>query len=243
MLRFAIGEAVRDRRTLASIQQTLWREDAAEVAAIFDSRHLRDKDGTPGPVDRRHGLLAERMRELLRPMVWRPKRGLTVGDLAQRAGVDRATMASALEHHGYLELVPFGGRQRRRLLTDCAVNAGYGHNADASQVRVAAVEGFHRAAVFPVIYPEHAASILWTLNLLGIRDGAAALPTKRARLRWLMQHHGYLPNAFISDLAGCTERAVEKARARGETAGSSVRSHGSERSGSTGGATQAAMPM
>jgi hypothetical protein len=68
--------------------------------------------------------------------------------------------------------------------------------------------------VFPVIYPEFAAAILWTLDIPGIRATAAEVPSKRDRLRWLLSHHGYLPNAFIAEVAGCTARAVEKARAR-----------------------------
>ena len=224
-LRLAIGTAIGDGMTLPDILAGLWREDAAEVAAIFDSIALRDVDGTPGPLDGRHGLQAERMRELRRPLVWRPKRGLTVSDLADMARVDRETMAAALEHHGYLELVPYGGRQRRRLLTDLTVAAGYGHNVDAAHVRIGHLEGYERAAAFPVIYPEHAASILWTLDFPGIRADAATMDSKRVRLRWLLAHHGYLPNAFIAELAGCTSRAVEKARVRDAASESSVVSY------------------
>ncbi|WP_439551437.1 hypothetical protein [Falsiroseomonas sp.] len=139
---------------------------------------------------------------------------MTVSDLAEMAGVDRETMAGALEHNGYLVLVPYGGRQRRRLLSDHAVAAGYGHNADGGLLHVGHLEGFNRASVFPVIYPEHAEAIIWTLDLDGIRDKAVALPGKRKRLRWLLDQHAYLPNARIASLAGCTVSAVEKARAR-----------------------------
>ncbi|TCZ64452.1 hypothetical protein EXY23_07340 [Roseicella aquatilis] len=227
MLRLAIGTAIRDGMTLPAIIEALWREDAAEVTAIFDSIALRDVDGTPGPLDGRHGLLAERMRDLRRPQVWRPKRGLTVSDLAAQAGVDRETMAAALENHGYLELVPYGGRQRRRLLTDRAIAVGFGHNADAAHVRVGHLEGFNRANVFPVIYPEHAADILWTLDLDGIRAKATAMPNKRGRLRWLLAHHGYLPDAFLAELAGYSVRSVERARTEGtgKMSGISYRGH------------------
>lgn len=214
MLRLAVRDAIRSRMQLPAIIEALWREDATEVAAIFDSIARLDVDGTSGPLDARHGLLAERLRELHRPLVWRPKRGLTVSDLAARTGVNRETMATALEHHGYLELVPYGGRQRRRLLTEQAVAAGFGHNADAAHVRIGHLEGFNRASVFPVIYPEHAAAILWTLDLDGIRATAAAMPNKRGRLRWLLAHHGYLPDAYLAELAGCSVRTVERARAR-----------------------------
>lgn len=221
-LLLAIGTAVRDGMTLASIADGLWRENAGEVTRIFDAFALRDVDRTPGPMEGRHGLRAERMRELHRPLAWRSKRGLTVSDLATRAGVDRETMAAALEHHGYLELVPYGGWQRRRLLTEQAIAAGFGHNSDAAHVRVAHLEGFNRASVFPVVYPEHAADILWTLDLNGIRAEAAAMPSKRDRLRWLLAHHAYLPDAFVAELASCTTRAVEKARGRRATESSGV---------------------
>jgi hypothetical protein len=224
MLRFAILDAIRDRLTLDDILAAFWREDATEVTAVYDALSIRCLGDEPGLLDGRHGLHAERMRELRRPLHWRPKRGLTVSDLAEWAGVDRETMAAALEHHGFLELVPYGGQQRRRLLTDNAVLAGYGHNADAAHVRIGHLEGFHRASVFPVIYPEWAGAILWALDIDGIRTNASAVENKRLRLRWLLTHHAYLPNAFIAEVAGCTTRAVEKARAR-RSAESSVVSY------------------
>lgn len=184
------------------------------VLRITTNETAADRNG-------RHGLQVERMRELRRAPVWRPKCGLTIRDLSDMAGVDRETMARTLEHHGYLELVPYGGRQRRRLLTARAVDVGVGHNADASHVRIGRLEGQNRASVFPVIYPEFAAAILWTLDFPGILAAAAEMPSKRRRLRWMLAHHGYLPNAFIAEVAGCTARAVEKARAREATAAES----------------------
>jgi hypothetical protein len=222
-LRLAVMDLLRRRMRLADILDALWREDPEDVAAVYDALVLRQLDDAAGMVEGRYGLHAERLRELRRPLLWRPSRGLTIAELADTAGVDRETMAAALEHHGYLELVPYGGRQRRRLLTDAAVEAGLGHNADAGHVRIGRLEGFNRAAVFPVIYPEHAASVLWTLDLPGIRATAAELPTKRARLRWLLAHHGYLPDRFVAELAGCAVRTVERARAPGEMSGGSYR--------------------
>lgn len=131
--------------------------------------------------------------------------GLTVRDLAAMAGVDRETMARALEHHGYLELAPYGGPARRRLVTREAEAAGVGRNVH------------HGTTAFPVFARDHAAGILWTLDFDGVRRSAAALATKRHRLRWLLEHHDHLPAAFLATLAGCTTRAVEKARARGKT--------------------------
>ncbi|MDB5243391.1 MAG: hypothetical protein JWP57_4016, partial [Spirosoma sp.] len=124
-------------------------------------------------------------------------------------------------------------RQRRRLLTEQIIAAGFGHNADAARVRIGHLEGFHRANVFPVIYPEHAADILWTLDFDGIRANATAMPKKRGRLRWLLAHHGYLPDAFLAELAGYSSRSVERARTEGTDKMSGVSYKGSP-VGSTG---------
>lgn len=161
-----------------------------------------------------HGLRAEQMRRLRRPLPTRNRRGMTIAEMAEHAGLNRETLACLLEHHGYLELVPFGGRQRRRLVTDRAFAAGLGHNADASRKRVASIEGARRACVFPVFYPEHVSAILWTLDHPGIVRAAPAIPRKRDRLAWLLAHHGYLPTAEVADLSGFSRRGVEKARER-----------------------------
>lgn len=199
---------------IAAVTARLWREDPAEVTAIVDAITLAGTDDAPSLLDGRHGLRAERLRELHRPLPPRRKQGVTINDMAKGAGVDQETMARALEHHGFLTLAPFGGRQSRRLVSDQAFAAGYGHNCDGSVRRVAQLEGFNRACVFPVFYPEHLPSIMRVLDFDSIREKAAALPSKRDRLRWMMANHGYLPAGFIADVAGCTRWAVEKARAR-----------------------------
>lgn len=167
-----------------------------------------------------HGLQAERMRALRRPLPARDRRGLTLAEVATVAGLDRETLVSLLGHHGYLELVPFGGRQRRRLITARAFAAGLGHNVDASRTRIGAVEGAHRACVFPVLYAEAVPCILWTLDHAGIVRGAAAIPGKKDRLAWLLGHHGYLPTAELAALSGYTRRGVELARTRAGNASS-----------------------
>lgn len=150
-------------------------------------------------------------------------RDVTVRDLAALAAVDRETMARALEHHGYLELAPYGGPSRRRLVTREAEAAGLGKNIDAARFRLARLEGHRRACAFPVFAREHVAAILWTLDFDGIRREVAALPTKRVRLRWLLANHGHLPSAFLASLAECTTRAVEKAKARAKEESSVAR--------------------
>lgn len=230
-LTLAIAYATRDPRygTLPALQAALWREDPDDVADAYhqcrDAGALSELDnGAVGGWNGTHGLIAERMRELHRPVLYRRRPNMTLPEMAESAGVDRETLAACLVHHGYLELVPYGGTQNRRLVTDQAFAAGLGHNVDAGRLRIAHVEGRNRAATFPVFYKDEVASFLWTLDLAGIRDRAATIPGKQARLRWVMDHHGYLPNATVATFAGCTSRAVEKARARAEAAESSVAS-------------------
>jgi hypothetical protein len=211
-------DLLRKRMPLPDILAALWREDEGDVAVVYDTLAVRYLGDEPGLLDGRHGLQAERMRELRRPDGMAPKRGLTISDLADHGRVARDDDGCRSGHHGYLELVTYGGGQRRRVLTERAVEAGYGHNADAAHVRIGHVEGHNRASVFPVVYPECAAAILWTLNIPGIRADAAMMPMKRDRLRWLLAQHGYMPAAFVAELTGCTVRAVEKARARGAAA-------------------------
>jgi hypothetical protein len=128
------------------------------------------------------------------------------------AGLERETLAALMEHHGYLELVPYGGTQKRRLVTDRAFHAGLGHNADGSHRRIARLEGMGRAVVFAIFYPERVPDILWSLDHAGITARAAAIEGKRERMRWLLHHHGYLPDAELAKLSGYTERGVRKAR-------------------------------
>lgn len=214
LLRLVVSNCVWDRMSCQQTIDALWRESAADVEAIYREVSRKLRDVLADPLEGRHGLLAERMLELQEPLLSRPKRGLTVGEMAECAGVDRETMARALEHHGYLELVPYGGPNRRRLVTRQAERAGLGHNPDGSRRRIGHLEGMAKACVFPVFYPEHLDTILWTLDFEGIRARASAIPKKRERLKWLLDAHGYLPDKAIAFWAGCTDRAVKKARAR-----------------------------
>lgn len=213
-LRHAVLSCIHDRRSRDDTAAALWREDPERVGAMYDATFRRLQDDLNCPIDGRHGLLAERMRELRKPLLSRAKLGLTITEMATKAGVDRETMARALEHHGYLELVPYGGPNRRRLVTRAAENAGLGHNPDGSRMHIGRLEGFAKACVFPVFYPEHFDTILWTLDLDGIRARAEAIANKRRRLAWLLDAHCYLPNGAIADLAGCSEVGARRARSR-----------------------------
>lgn len=161
------------------------------------------------------GLLAARMQALRRPLPTRNKRGLTLAAMSALVGVERSTLTALLEHHGYLELVPFGGHQRRRLVTQTAFDAGVGHNADPSRTRSRNLDGEARAIVFPVFYAEAVPSIMWSLDWEGIRRDAAGVPNKRDRMRWLLSNHPYLPDQTLADLAGYSLRGLKKARSLG----------------------------
>lgn len=216
-LRLAVIQALHDGLEAEAILDRLWREDAevveAEACFVRSSLTLDALDYLSSGLCGRHGLHAERMRELHRPLPVRDKHGLTMKDIAARAGLERETLACLMEHHGYLELVPYGGGQRRRLVTDQAFAAGLGHNVDGARIRVARLEGMNRAAPFPVFYEEGVEQILWTLDHEGITARVAAMPNKRARLRWLLTTHAFLPNAEIARLSGCSLSGVKKAAA------------------------------
>lgn len=211
-LHLAVLDCMRMRLTLADTINRLWREDPQRVTAAYDTL-LTSQSVLSEPSTPRYGLRAERMRELRRPHPRGDRPGLTVQTMADDAGVPREVMSRLLEHHGYLTLAPYGGRQQRRLVSEAAFRGGYGYTVDAAEKRIAHLEGTNRAAPFAVFYPEHIPSILWTLGIDAIREGVAQQPTKRKKLRWLLDHHDYLPSSFIAELTGCSVRGVKKARA------------------------------
>ena len=200
-------------RRLEGAHERLWREDPKIVAAAFDLVILSRDEGC-GDGDGRHGLRAERMRELRRPMSSRSRRGLTVTEIAKREAMRPQTLARLLERHGYLEMSPFGQRQSRRLVTAECYAAGHGHNVDPTETRSGRLDGAARAAPFPVFYDEHVASIMWTLGWDVIRATVAALPGKKSRLAYLLTDHDYLPDAEIADLAGYSRESIARTRAR-----------------------------
>lgn len=223
-LRLAVADCLRspcpEDRRLGETQRRLWREDPERVAEVY--RRATAAEGRMILVNietrRRwfiaHGLLADRMRELRTRPLWRDRAGMTLAEIAEQAGIGRETLACLMEHHGYLELVPYGGVQNRRLVTDQAFHAELGHNADASHTRIAHLEGRHRACIFPVFYPEHVPSILWTLDYEGIVESATTILSKKERLRWLLAEHGHLPDTELARLSGYSRRGIEKMRER-----------------------------
>jgi|GEM_PF-4248594 len=211
----AVEQCIHEGRNLPDTQEALWRENPDHVQAIYDTLRL-GKLCEPESVNPQT-LLASRMRRLRRPLPSRRKHGLTLTEIAARTGISRETLASLMEHHGYLEMVPYGGSQRRRLVTDEAFHAGLGHNVDASEVRLS-IEGKNRTSVFPVFYEDQLPNILWTFDLDRIYAAAQAQRSKKAALHWLLDHHAYLPNAEIARISGANERTVRRARAAREQA-------------------------
>ncbi len=202
-------------RTLTRAIERLWREDPEEVTEAFDEIMLsRMEDGRQSNEAGRHGLRAERMRELRRPFPRVTRMGLPVAEVAERAGLSRETTARLLEANGYLETSPFGGRQSRRLVSLAVREAGHGHNADPSDKRSLRLDGGAKAAPFPVFYEEHAADIIWTLGWDTIMGRCASETSKKLRSAWLLKDHAYLPDEEIGRLAGYSRDGVIRARKR-----------------------------
>lgn len=208
-------EPRREDRTLARAIERLWREAPEAVTDAFDEIMLnRMEDGQLGDGDGRHGLRAERMRELRRPFPRVARMGLTIAEVAAKAGLSQETTARLLEANGYLNLSPFGRLQNRRLVSQPAQEAGHGHNVDPSHKRSLRLDGGGRAAPFPVFYEETVDDIVWTFSLDAIRKRCANEPSKKRRLAWLLKDHAYLPDEEIARRAGYGRNAVGKARQR-----------------------------
>lgn len=213
----AVAEAKAQQRhaTIDELAERLWREDREVIAAAHDELFLEAHHEPPQ--GSRHGLHAERLRELYRPVPYRTStENLTLSEIAEEVDMDRATLVALMVHHGYLELTFYGGQQRRHLVSDQAISAGLGHNVDASRSRIAA-EGMNRCTVFPVFYRDPVADILWALDLDGItatarRQGDHQGFNKKAALRWLLRFHDHLPDAELARISGYSLSGVEKAR-------------------------------
>jgi hypothetical protein len=210
-LRLAIATAIVDDMNINTLIDRLFREDPNHVRTIFNDIKLN-----------RLSLKGERTNKLAprdqtkAPKVTRDKVGLPVTEIANRLGVNRATLVSLLEHHGYLELAPCGGKQCRYLLSEAALHAGLGHNVNPCN-RIGHLEGYSKAAVFPVFYEDTLDKVLWTLDWVGIKEVVVTLGNKKAKLGYLLDHHQYLPDEEIAGMSGYSRMGVFKARlARGE---------------------------
>ncbi len=206
-----------DPATLRHGQRT---PDADRMVATAERIQMNRLDLEDDPQGQ-HGLDADRMRALRRPMPpGGSGAGVTLTDLAARLGLRRATLIGLMEHHGYIELAPFGRSQSRYLLNDVALRAGIGRNVDGSGNHVAHLEGFGKASPFVIVCDEWVDAIVWTFDLDGIASTTATMAIKRERQAWLLEHHDYLGSPEIAARAGSTQRAVEKARRSKRTKGS-----------------------
>ena len=77
-----------DERSLETIIGRLWREDPVEVTRAYDALTFGSLDGGPSR-GTSHGLLAERMRELRRPLPQRDRKGKPLKEIADEAGMNR----------------------------------------------------------------------------------------------------------------------------------------------------------
>lgn len=187
----------------------LWREDPDEVETIYLSiADNRTSDGWLNSYQRR------RENRKKAKLLTRKKYGLTLNAISERTGIAKPALVSLMEHHGLLALVQFGIEQKRRLVTEAAFHAHLGANVNPAN-RIGHLEGQGKAANFPVFYEDRLADILWMLDFDGIKEAVSGQPTKKAKLAYLLGHHGYLPDGEIATLAGYTRRAVIKARQSG----------------------------
>ncbi len=220
-LRFAVGDCLRERdptkRALDAIQRRLAREDSAAVSKLYDAATLGSceasimiSEGGGGM----HGLLAARLRALRRPLMKRDRDGLPLSEIAKIGGMSRKTLVALMEHHGYVETVPFGRDKRRCLVTEQAFQAELGHNVDPGAKRSPRLDGIERSVPFAVFYEEHVYSILWTLDLEGVTATVRLAPSKGQRIALAMRQFSFLPNSVLADLCECSVRGIEEARRR-----------------------------
>ena len=205
-LKLAIATAIVDKIKLEDLIEKLWRENPDVVETIYHSiKDSRISDGWLNSYQRKK----EHRKKT--KLLTRKKYGLTLNAIAERTGIAKATLVSLMEHHGLLELVQFGIEQKRRLVTEVAYHANLGHNVNPAN-RIGHLEGQQKAANFPVFYEERLPDILWMLDLDGIKEAVSKLSTKKAKLAFLLGHHGYLPDGEIAALAGYSTYGVSKAR-------------------------------
>ncbi len=208
-LRMAIAAAVIDRVSFVDLKEKLHWVEPEDLKAHYDAIHFARMSLDPVTLEK--DCLRKRRGKARLPA--RDKVGVTLNEFATLAGLNRATLVALLEHHGFVELAYYGGRQRRCLVTQTAYDTEFGHNVTPSN-RVVRLDGHNRTAVFPVFYRERLADILWCLDYDGIRGRAASISNKRQRLKWLLENHSYLPDQEVADLAGCTRRGVIAAKTR-----------------------------
>jgi hypothetical protein len=115
--------------------------------------------------------------------------------------------------NGVLELRPYDGLQRRRFVTDEAVEAGLGWNVIPPSTQLARRKGHARGCPFAVFNPARLRDLAWMLDWPGIVTAASALSSPQQRRAFLLTAHPSLPDAVIGHLSGYARSAIQKARA------------------------------
>jgi hypothetical protein len=198
-----------DGKNVNEVVEKLWRKDPGHVRSLFHSiSSNRICDGWR--LNGYHRKIEERAK---RKLLIRRTIGLTINEVVNRSGIARPTLVSLMELHGLLELVPYGLEQKRRLVTEQAFEAGLGHNVSPAN-RIGHLEGYGKAALFPVFEVDRIEDILWMLDYSGIKKTVSEQPNKKARLSYLLDQHAYFPDAEIGHLAGYSMKSVSRSRPR-----------------------------
>jgi hypothetical protein len=116
------------------------------------------------------------------------------------------------EGHGILELRYFEGQQRRRFLSDAAVQGGLGWNANLHAFRRRQSD-YRSAWPFPVFAGSRLDDLAECLDWPGIKAATAARVTRRERRDYLLACHPYLLDDDIAELSCYSRKAIHKARA------------------------------
>lgn len=204
----AVHDCVRARRTVEKTIEALPREDPDEVALIYAQVVTVNGYRMADP-----GVPAGRRMRKTHPQRKLGKRGLGVADAAARLGIPQDAFRGLCDHHGILELAPYGGQQQRRLVSDKAMAAGLGWNSDPSGVRSARLDGFSKSVVFPVFDTDRLSDLGWILDWEGIKAKVAELATKEARVAFLLEGFPELTDKAVGELAGVSRAGVQRRRA------------------------------
>ncbi|MFC7553475.1 hypothetical protein ACFQU7_16265 [Pseudoroseomonas wenyumeiae] len=100
-LLLSVADTMRDGMNAEDAVKRLWREDPERVNDLHRSIMLNHHDlmwGCQGGSEK----YRQRKEQAKQPQ----RRGRTVTEIAEQAGIRRETLAALMEHHGYLEMAP-----------------------------------------------------------------------------------------------------------------------------------------
>lgn len=204
---------------MANLRNIQPKSDVSKTGApVSDDSSVTPKYSTalPGSISSEGAVHAE---EIKAPPPYNRLHGVKIAEMAREEGVPPRTLTAQMVHLGYLSLTPYKGRNRH-LVSEQARLAGYGHNVDCFKLE-ARGHGYNIDSCFASIVDEKVPEIIQALGFDVIRAEMAALPHKRARLQWMLDHHSHLTGPGIAHFAGCTLVAVRKANAARKARGAS----------------------